>query len=416
MPFSSRTGDWTPFIDALFTATSASCVTGLVVVDTYTHWSLFGQLVVLALIQVGGLGFMTFVMISGLLLGKTIHVQERRLVMQSSGTLELSGMVRMIKRIVFGTVLFESLGAILLATQFVPEMGWGTGIYYSIFHSISAFCNAGFDLMGCYEPFSSLTRYVENPVVSLTICGLIIVGGLGFLVWGDIAKNRFHLRSYRLHSKITISMTVILLLGGSLLFYLFEKDHLLADASPLKSVLASFFAAVTPRTAGYNTLPVGELSQSSSLLTIILMFIGGGTGSTAGGIKVTTFVVLAMTVLSSAQQKSQVSVFKRQLDPGITRQASAIASIYLAMILLCTLIICALQPYSLRDVLLEVVSAIGTVGLTAGITPVLDPISKLLLILLMYGGRLGALSLALAFAERKDVVPLNRPVEKILIG
>ena len=415
LPIASKAGTWTPFLDALFTATSATCVTGLVVVDTFLHWSLFGQIVVLLLIQVGGLGFMTILTLAMVLMGRNVGLYQRQLIMQSAGSLSLSGSVSLIMRILRGTFLIEGVGAILLSIRFCQDFGPITGIYYGIFHSVSAFCNAGFDLMGRYGAFSSLVPYADDPLVSLTIVGLIFLGGLGFLVWTDLLKCRFHFRRFSLHTKVALKATLFLILVPTLLFYLFERNNLLADLSLPQALMRSLFAAVTPRTAGFNTIDMANMSNGSYLLTIILMFIGGNSGSTAGGIKITTFVVMTGTALAGARRSSLV-MGGRQLDDSLIREAASTLSAYLILAITGCMVLAAVEPFNLTQITLEVVSAIATVGLTAGITTSLSSVSHVMLILLMFAGRLGVMTLAIAFGQRKNQPPLRRPTDKILIG
>ncbi len=256
LPIASVSGTWTPLMDAMYTATSATCVTGLAVYDTYLHWSLFGQVVILSLIQVGGVGFMTIITLFSILMKRQIPLHERKLLMQSAGTMKVGGVVQLIKQVALATFIFEGIGAGLLSIRFIPEMGVVTGIYYAVFHSISAFCNAGFDLMGRFEAFSSLTRYAADPLVNLTICALIIIGGLGFIVWSDISTHRFHFQRYQLHSKIVLAMTGFLLVFGTLLFFLLEFNATQAGMTFGQRILASVFESVTPRTAGFNTTPL----------------------------------------------------------------------------------------------------------------------------------------------------------------
>ena len=415
-PFASAAGTWTPLLDAMYTATSATCVTGLVVYDTFTHWSLFGQIVILLLIQVGGVGFMTVITLFSILMKRQISLHERKLIMQSAGTFKVGGVVQLIKQVALATFIIEGIGACLLAIRFVPELGWATGLYYAVFHSISAFCNAGFDLMGRFESFSSLTRYVFDPIVNLTIVALIVVGGLGFIVWNDISTHKLHFKRYQLHSKIVLSMTGSLLVIGTVLFFLFEYNDTQAGMNFSQRLLASFFESATPRTAGFNTTPISALSDSGSLLTMFLMFIGGNPGSTAGGIKTSTFLVLIMSIGAACRHSSNITLFKRNLEDGVARQAAAIATIYLLAIMISTMIISAIEPFSLKEILLETVSAAGTVGLSAGITPSVSIATKLICMFLMFGGRVGGLTLALVLAEKRIYVPIERPIEKILIG
>lgn len=416
LPISSRSGTWTSIFDSLFTATSATCVTGLIVFDTYTHWTIFGQIVIICMIQIGGLGFMSLITTVSIFMGRRISLHERKLLMQSAGNTKIGGMVQLLKRILIGTIIFEVTGAILLATRFCPEMGLSQGIYNAVFHSVSAFCNAGFDLMGKFEPKSSLTHYQNDVIVNLTIASLIIIGGLGFMVWNNIIIAKGKKDKLSLHTKIVLTATAILIVVPTILFYIFEYHGNFAGLSEKSRWLHSFFQAVTPRTAGFNTTPTDSLSESSSALTTILMLIGGSSGSTAGGIKTTTVFVMVLTALASSRRNKDVEVFKRRLDSNTIRQASAITTIYITAVLSATLIICMIEPYSIRQVVYEVSSAIATVGLTEGITPMLGRVSQFILILLMYAGRVGGLSLMLVLAENRKPVALSRPKEEILIG
>ncbi len=416
LPIASKSKEATPFINALFTATSATCVTGLVIYDTYTHWSVFGQLVILSLIQVGGIGFMTVITLFSMFLKRKIGLRERRLLMESANTMRIGGIVLLVKRILIGTFIFESLGAALLTVRFYPEMGIRQGLYNGIFHSVSAFCNAGFDLMGKYGSFSSLTRYSNDIIVNLTIMSLIVIGGIGFVVWEDIQKNLLSFKKYRVHTKIVLSTTALLIFSGAVIFFITERNGNFSGMSLRESILASLFQSITPRTAGFNTISMTKLSEGGSLLTILLMIIGGSPGSTAGGIKTTTLVVLILGAISSSKGTSELSVFKRRLEDNALKRASSIAIIYICTTLLATMLICSTQSFSLKETLFEVYSAAGTVGLSMGITPNLNNLSKILIIILMYGGKVGSLSMALVLAERKEIVPISRPVEKIIIG
>lgn len=416
LPIASRERAWTPFLDALFTATSATCVTGLVVADTYQHWSLFGQLVILALIQIGGLGFITIGAYISVLLKKKIGLRERTAIHESISTIEIAGVVRLVKRIIQGTLLFELIGAVLLAIRFVPEFGLARGIYFGIFHSVSAFCNAGFDLMGIREEYSSLMAYEGDVLVNVTIMGLIIVSGIGFLVWDDFSRNKFHFKKYLLHSKIMIVASGVLIISGAVLFFIFERDGVLAGMTAKEKILGALFASVSPRTAGFNTTDLGSMGNASRLLTMILMFIGGGSGSTAGGIKVTTAVVMFLMAGATIRNTPGVNIFGRRLEEDVVRRASAIVMYNLTLVLAVSMIILAIQPLPFTDVFMETFSAMGTVGLSTGITRSLLPVSRVLVILLMYFGRLGSLTFALVFAQRRIVPPVQQPVEKIVVG
>lgn len=336
--------------------------------------------------------------------------------MQSTGTMQIGGMVRMVRHIVIGTACIEGLGAIFLATRFCPILGVGRGIYYAIFHSVSAFCNAGFDLMGTFETFSSLTLFSADVVVNVVIMLLIVIGGVGFWVWEEIWYKGIHFRRYDLHAKLVLCTTAVLIFGGALLFFIFEYDHSMKGMPLGHQILASFFQSVTPRTAGFNTVSLSQLSGAGILLMTALMLIGGSPGSTAGGIKTTTFTTGILGVLAAARQDNSVNVFRRRIDNNTVRQAFAISTVYLLALVLGTMAICSMESFSLQSVLFEVASAAGTVGLTVGITPMLGLGSKIILMVLMFGGRIGGLSLMLAVAQRQNVVPINRPAEKIMIG
>ena len=409
-------GEAPGFLNALFTSTSATCVTGLVVRDTYTGWTLFGQLVILFLIQLGGLGFMTVFTLISSALGRRMGLYDRKVLMQSAGNISLGGVGSLISRIIPFTFVFEGVGALLLAIRFVPEFGWGRGLYFSVFHAISAFCNAGFDLMGVRSPFSSLTAFVDDPLVTLTISALIVIGGLGFLVWRDLAANRFRWSKCQMHTKLVLTTTGTLVLGGWLLFLGLERNASLEGLSIGEKLLASFFEAVTPRTAGFNTTDLNAMSESGNLLTNVLMLIGGSPGSTAGGIKTTTIAVLVLSVLASSKGYTRVNAFRYSIARDMLRQASSIVFIYLGMSLAATMALCVFDPITLKQAMFEVNSAIATVGLSLGITPALSAASRIVLIILMYAGRIGGLSFVLLFSERRSEPPIDRPVGKLLIG
>lgn len=418
LPISAKSGEWTPFINSLFTATSATCVTGLIAYDTFMHWTLFGQIVIILLIQTGGLGFMTVVTLFSFALGRRIGLYERIILAQSAGAMGHAGVIRLVKRIIIFTFAVELGGALLLMIRFIPEFGAGKGIWFSVFHSISAFCNAGFDLMGIKgEAFASLTSYSADPLVNLTICALIVIGGMGYVVWSDIWDKKFRYRKYRLHTRIVLWSTLILVFLPALLLFAFEHDGVLRGMSSGESFLVCLFQSVTPRTAGFNTVPLGELSESSLLLMDMLMLIGGNSGSTAGGIKVTTIVVILFGLYSSVRGEKDIVIGKRSLDLSLVKQAMSLFAIYLILTLAAVMTICALEPEcTLSQVLFECCSAICTVGVTTGITPTLSPGSKIILILLMYAGRVGVLTLAGAMMSKRKVSLTSRPHEKILIG
>lgn len=416
LPISSKAGTWTGFLSCLFTATSATCVTGLVVVDTFSHWTIFGQVVILLLIQIGGLGFMSMGVLFSLMIHRKIGLRERGLLSESVNAIQLGGIVKLVRKILLGTLIIESLGAILLAIRFSENLGIGRGIYYGIFHSVSAFCNAGFDLMGYQEPYCSLINFSGDWLVNLTIVALIVLGGIGFLVWEDILKNKCHFRKYRLHTKIVLVTTAVLIGVGTLLFYLFERENLAAGMGPGETFLTCLFDAVTPRTAGFNTTDIGGQTDASKLLSIVLMYIGGSPGSTAGGIKTTTFVVFLLYMRSNIQKTRGITIFGRRLEDGAIKRAATIACTNLMLAVGAMLLICAAQGLDLRDVALETVSAISTVGMSTGITRDLNSLSQVAIILLMYCGRVGSLSVLTSFTDRRKPSPVEFPEEKILIG
>ncbi len=420
LPISSRQLQWTNFLDSLFTATSATCVTGLVAYDTNVHFNLFGQVVILILIQIGGIGFMTVLSTIGIFLKRKINLHERKIIMQASGSISTTGVIALVKRIGKTTLIIESIGAILLAIRFIPDFGFFKGLYYSVFHSISAFCNAGFDIMGTLDnEFCSLTNYVGDWLVNLTIMWLIVSGGLGFFVWSNIIDTKLCFKKMKLHTKIVLVTTAFLIIVPSFLFFIFEKDNpnTIGNLPIDTKILASIFQSITPRTAGFNTIDLSKINDSSALLTIVLMAIGGSPGSTAGGIKTTTFIVAILSIIFSAKQRTSIVIGKRQLENNIIKQASAIITLFLFSIIFASIIIIAIDNLTLLDALFETTSAIGTVGLSNGVdVAMLHPISKLILILLMYIGRIGVISIVFLFNRKGDNELLKRPVEKILIG
>ncbi len=416
LPFANKSGHGN-MLNSLFTATSATCVTGLVVADTYQNWTTFGQLVILCMIQVGGLGFMTIGAYISVILKKRIGLQEREQLQESVNTLEIAGVVRLVKKIVQGALCIEFLGAVLLSFRFIPRFGVVKGIYYSLFHAVSAFCNGGFDLMGTEEAYSSLVAYEGDILVNLVIVALILVGGIGFIVWDDVARNKWHFKRYLLHSKIVLTVTFLLTVIGTVLFLLTENNAAFAGMSPLEKVLGAMFSAVTPRTAGFNSVDTAALSNSGKLITMVMMFIGGSPGSTAGGVKTTSVIVLLFYAGAMVLNKEDINLFGRRLTDEVVKKANAVVIINATLTIVATVIIMALQPLlNFEDVLFEVLSAIGTVGMTVGITRDLDIIARVILIVLMYCGRLGSLSFALVFAQKNTSAPMRQPQEKIIVG
>ncbi len=416
LPIANRSGHGDP-LSALFTATSATCVTGLVVADTYQNWTIFGQLVILCMIQVGGLGFMTIGAYISVLLKKRIGLKERERLQESVNTLEIAGVVRLVKKIVQGALCIEGLGAVLLAFRFVPRFGAARGIYFAVFHAISAFCNGGFDLMGVDEAYSSLVAFEGDIVVNLVVVTLILVGGIGFIVWDDVARHKWHFRKYLLHSKIVLTTTLVLTAAGTVLFLVTEDQAAFAGMGPLERFLGALFSSVTPRTAGFNSVDTAALSNSGKMLTMLMMFIGGSPGSTAGGVKTTSMIVLLFYAVAMVLNREDINLFGRRLTDEVVKKANAVVVINATLTIIATIVIMAVQPLlNFEDVLFEVLSAIGTVGMTVGITRDLNIISQVIIIVLMYCGRLGSLSFALVFAQKSASASVRQPQEKIIVG
>ena len=412
LPIASNEGVYTPFLKALFTSTSASCVTGLIVYDTATHWSLFGQAVILFLIQIGGLGVVVAVTSIILLSGKRIGYSQRNTLANSISINSQGGIMKMLLFLLKWTGIIELFFASLLATQFIPEFGVKRGLWYSIFHSVSAFCNAGFDLMGIKEPFSSLSDYVGNPLINISIMSLILLGGLGFVTWQDIAKNKGNFHRYRLQSKIILSTTIFLVLLPALFYFFLEFREM-----PVGSrILASLFTAVTPRTAGFNTVDFSKFSDSGIFLQILLMLVGAAPGSTGGGMKMTTMTVLFLTSVAIFRNNSRTEAFGRTIPGEVIRNATTIAFMYISLCVLSGMFISLHEHLPLLTTCFETASAIATVGLTLGITPKLSPVSHLLLIFLMYIGRVGGLCLIYAVFPNIDPNKGRLVEENVIVG
>ena len=416
LPFASRNGQSVNFLDALFTSTSASCVTGLVVRDTWSQWSLFGQFVIIFLIQIGGLGFVTVGVFFSIVLRRKIGLRQRGLIQESTSALQIGGIVKLARRIIAGTCIFEVTGAVLLSIRFVPKYGFFRGVFYGFFHAVSAFCNAGFDLMGNEVPYNSLVGYYDDWLVNLVIMSLIIIGGLGFIVWDDLYRNKFHFRKYLLQTKLVLIALFVLVFGGAGLFWVLERQNLMVGMSASGQILTSLFASVTARTAGFNTVDPAAMTDGSKLLTLILMFIGGNPGSTAGGVKTTSAIALFLYVRSNIDRSYGINVFGRRLEEDAVKRAGAICTINLTAALAASIVYMAIQPVGMADVLFETFSAIGTVGMTTGITSSLLPASRIVIILLMYCGRIGSMSFALAFTQQKRITHVQNPVETVSIG
>ena len=415
LPIASRNGIGIPFFNALFTSTSASCVTGLVVYDTWTQFSFMGQLVILLLIQIGGLGFMAIAILFSLAVGRRIGLRERSLLMETVSALQLGGVVRLVRRTLIGTAMMEGIGAVLLAFRFVPRYGFWRGCWFSVFHSVSAFCNAGFDLMGINMPFSSLTNYFDDPLVVLTISALIVIGGIGFVVWNDLVESKFRIKKFNLHTRAVLSATLALILGGMLLFLILEENGVMAGMNLKQRVLTALFQSVTPRTAGFNTVDIASLSDGSKFITMLFMFIGAAPGGTGGGVKITTLVVVTAAVVAFIKNQDDISIWKFRLERDTLFRAFCGMVSYLALAVCGVLVLCA-QGSTLTSSAFECLSAIGTVGLTTGITPTLPVLSRLILIILMYAGRLGSLTVFLAVSAASSRRKLKDPVGKIIVG
>ena len=388
LPISSNSHTYTDFLTCIFTSTSAMCVTGLVVVDTATHWSMFGQLIILILIQFGGLGVIVIASIIAVFLGQKINFIHRSTLQEALSVQKVGGIIKLTKFIIKGVIIFECLGAIILFTSFINDFDLITAIWYSIFHSISAFCNAGFDLMGFREKFSSLTYYQSNIPINITIMLLIIIGGLGFTVWNNIFTKKTNFKKYSLQSKIVILTTLFLIFIPAIYFYIFEYGDL-----PSKTrILSSLFQSVTTRTAGFNTTDFSEMSEVGQAISVILMLIGGSPGSTAGGMKTTTFAILVISTVAIFKHENEPHIFDRRIEVQIIKNAITIFMLYLTLFLIASFVICKVENAPLMKTCFEVSSAIGTVGLSHNFTSHLSNVSRIILIILMFLGRVGGLT------------------------
>lgn len=412
LPISSKSHEWTSFIDALFTSTSAVCVTGLVVFDTATHWTIFGQIIILLLIQIGGMGVVTIAVSLAVASGKKIGLFSRETMKNAISAPNVSGIVRLTGFIIKGIFLIEMIGALIMLPVFCTDYG-AEGIWMAVFHSVSAFCNAGFDIMGTKSgEFTSLTHYSAQPVINITIMLLIIVGGIGFLVWEDICKHKWRIREYRTQSKLVLIVTAVLIVFPAVYFFFFECGDLPVG----ERILASLFQSVTPRTAGFNTINLTAISDTGLYLMIILMLIGGSPGSTAGGMKTTTIAVLFSSAFSVFRKKDNAEVMKRRIDDETVKTASAVFLMYITLFLVGGMAISTIENLPITSCLYETASAVGTVGLTLGITPTLGSASKMILIMSMFFGRVGGLTLIYAAfgANKKQVAKL--PADTIAVG
>lgn len=412
LPICNNKGVWTPIIDSLFTSTSAVCVTGLIVYDTATYWSTFGQIIILLLIQIGGMGVVTVAASFALLSGKKIGLFGRNTIKEAISAPNVGGIVNLTGFILKGIFLIEIIGAVIMMPAFVSKFGF-EGIWMAVFHSISAFCNAGFDIMGSKSgEFSSLTSFADNSIISMTISLLIVIGGLGFLVWHDIVKHKFNFKKYSPQSKVVLIMTLILIFIPTLYFFIFEFK----DLSLKERILVSIFQAITPRTAGFNTVGLNSISEVGLFIMIILMLIGGSPGSTAGGMKTTTVAVLFSSTYSVIKNDENVKLAKRRIGDDNVKNAITILMLYLSLFIISSLVICAIENIPLLTVFYEVASAIGTVGLSLGITPSLGIASKIILMFLMFFGRVGGLTLIYAAIGKKKKPISKYPLTKISIG
>ena len=411
LPVSIRHSGGTPFLDALFTSTSAVCVTGLVLHDTATYWSLFGQLVIMLLIQIGGMGVITVAAAFALISGRKISLMQRSTMQEAISAPKVGGIVRLTSFIIRTTMIIELLGAAAMAPVFCRDFG-ARGLWMALFHAVSAFCNAGFDLMGVRGEFSSLTSYAAEPVINVTVMLLILIGGIGFLTWDDIRSNRLHVRRYRMQSKVILCATGLLLLLPALYFYVFEFGAL----PPKERILASLFQTVTPRTAGFNTVELTKLSDAGQSITVALMLTGGSPGSTAGGMKTTTVAVLFAAAVSTFQREEYPHFFRRRIDDDAVKNAATILLMYLTLFFFGGLIISVSEGLPMLTCLFEAASAVGTVGLTLGITPGLGTLSRLILIMLMFFGRVGGLTLIFAALSGRQKNGSKYPHEKVTVG
>ncbi|PKM68492.1 MAG: Trk family potassium uptake protein [Firmicutes bacterium HGW-Firmicutes-2] len=426
LPMASVSGTSTGFVDALFTATSAVCVTGLVVVNTASHWTPFGKVIILMLIQIGGLGFMTIASTIFMILGRKISLRDRMMIQESLNQNTLSGMVRLTKNIIIGTLIIEAVGALFLSLKFVPEYG-SKGVFYSIFHAISAFCNAGFDIIGN----NSLMPYVGSVTINFTVMALIIIGGLGFTVWMDVIKvtnkelrigmkPKRWFRHLRLHTKLVLVITASLIMGGFIFFFFLEGfNEATLGNLPLKDkVLGAMFQSVTTRTAGFNTIDNSAMTDVSKFVTILLMFIGGSPAGTAGGIKTVTMGVIFFEVLSVVRGKDDAEAFNRRIPRNTIKRALAVIMISLSVVMGVTMLLTITESGGFMDILFEAVSGFATVGLSLGETQRLTQVGKLIMSMTMFIGRLGPITMAVALTlkHEKKKINIRKPEEKVMVG
>ncbi len=417
LPFSTAGNGSATFMEALFTSTSAVCVTGLVVQDTATYWSMFGQLIILILIQIGGMGVVTIAVSIGMISGRKISLMQRSTMQEAIVAPKVGGILRLTNFILKTTFCVELLGACLMALVFCKEFGLGKGIWYAVFHSVSAFCNAGFDLMGIKTPFSSLTSYAGNPIINGVILFLIVFGGIGFLTWNDIKENKLHLHKYRMQSKIILFSTMILILLPAIYFFTceFSREYW-QDLTIYERLQMSFFQSITPRTAGFNTADLTQLSESGKTITILLMLIGGSPGSTAGGMKTTTVCVLVFSAFAVFRKKEDAGCFGRRIGMEVIRNAAAILLMYIVLVMFGAILISSIENLPILTCMFEAASAIGTVGLTLGVTTEIGMISRFILIILMFCGRVGGLTIIFATIANGKKNVSKMPLERVTVG
>ena len=417
LPFSTNGPGGAPFLDALFTATSATCVTGLVVRDTALYWSTFGQAVILLLIQIGGMGVVTMAVAIFIFAGKRISLKQRWVMQESISAPQVGGIVRQTRFILKTAAAMEAAGAALLALRFCPSMGW-KGLWYAVFHSVSAFCNAGFDLMGTDSgPCSSMTAYTADALVNLALILLIALGGIGFMTWQDFREHKWHVRAMRLQTKVVLSTTAILLAGGFLYFYFYEfQQPQWLELGVGERFWAALFQTVTPRTAGFNTVELSKMTQPSQLVTVFLMLVGGSPGSTAGGFKTTTLAVLLLTTAAVFRRRDTAHCFGRRLQDEAVHSATALLMLYLLLAMTGGILICCIDGIPLMGALFESASAVATVGLSLGYTGGLSAASRLILIFLMYFGRVGGLTVIYAVTAKGTGKVSQFPQERVTVG
>lgn len=417
LPFATAGGESASFWDALFTATSASCVTGLVVQNTATYWSFFGQFIILLLIQIGGMGVVTMAIIIVVISGRKISLMQRSTMQEAIAAPSVGGIVRLTRFIIQTSIVIEFIGAAVLFPVFIRNHSLPKALWYSLFHAVSAFCNAGFDLLGEQEPFVSLTSYAYHPWVNIVIMLLIIVGGIGFGTWNDVREHKWNFHRYTMQSKVIFLMTALLILLPAVFFFFVDLSQpKWNDISIGGKILNALFQSVTMRTAGFNTLDLAEFSEGGRMIMIILMLIGGAPGSTAGGMKVTTAAVLLISAAAVFQRREEVRCFGRRIAPETVRYGATVLILYLVMSLVGAISISCIEGLPILDCLFEASSAVGTVGLSLGLTPKLSMISRGIIVVLMYVGRVGGLTLVFAAMSRKRPHVSKLPLGKIVVG